>query len=299
MGKRHARFCSDTYCAQNVPTAALQIAPYKDCLAAVSKMDKGRENVDNDVDTFSCREHYLVGAKATSGVPAEQQKACKRTTLLGGDMCGSSLKRRKSAFCVKFNKHCWPAHSPFPDAPFEGEAGVWTACEEAVLAMKPGTAGDSTGDTFACREYHVDTALRDKAFTTHCPHAGTLGGGVCADDVGKSKWAFMQSFNKACKGISDAYTALDAKALAVVGSKQTTGNSLECRQYHLAAALAGGGDAKNTHCPHAGKAGGGVCVSKAQRVKDFCTAYGGTCKDTGPAPLPPDISSFLTTFPFI
>ena len=76
---------------------------------------------------------------------------CRRTTLLGGDMCGGDLKRRKSAFCVAFIQNCGTHASSFPlIGSLQGAAGRNTACEEAVLAMQPGTAGDTTGDTFAC-----------------------------------------------------------------------------------------------------------------------------------------------------
>ena len=48
-------------------------------------------------------------------------------------------------------------------------------------------------------------------------------------------------------------------------------------QYHLSAAQ---GDAK-THCPHASKYGGGVCVKpKEERVTSFCESYKATCGDT-------------------
>ncbi len=46
--------------------------------------------------------------------------------------------------------------------------------------MAPGTSGDTSGNTAACREYHLSVAATDAtAATIHCPHASPDGGGVC------------------------------------------------------------------------------------------------------------------------
>ncbi len=52
-------------------------------------------------------------------------------------------------------------------------------CVAEVTAMAVGTEGDTSGNTFACRSYHLQAALADAA--THCPHAAADGGGVCVD----------------------------------------------------------------------------------------------------------------------
>ncbi|MFO0635084.1 MAG: hypothetical protein U0168_19745 [Nannocystaceae bacterium] len=40
-----------------------------------------------------------------------------------------------------------------------------------------GTEGDMSGDTLACRGYHLMVAIGDPE--THCPHADADGSGVC------------------------------------------------------------------------------------------------------------------------
>jgi len=54
-------------------------------------------------------------------------------------------------------------------------------CMTACAAMTPGTIGMTGGDTVGCRLYHAGAAAEGgAAATTHCPHAGPTGGGVCA-----------------------------------------------------------------------------------------------------------------------
>jgi hypothetical protein len=55
----------------------------------------------------------------------------------------------------------------------------------------------------------------------------------------------------------------------------TGGDSLGCRLYHVT--VAGMGDA-NTHCPHAGPSGGGVCADPAAPLcATYCTTYLANC----------------------
>jgi hypothetical protein len=52
-------------------------------------------------------------------------------------------------------------------------------CETACAGWAEGTEGDTSGNTLACRAYHLGAASTDAA--THCPHAAADGGGVCID----------------------------------------------------------------------------------------------------------------------
>ena len=53
------------------------------------------------------------------------------------------------------------------------------ACVVDCAGWALGTEGDTTGDTLACRGYHLEAAITSTDFATHCPHAGPTGGGVC------------------------------------------------------------------------------------------------------------------------
>lgn len=66
-------------------------------------------------------------------------------------------------YCSIITANCTAEQSGYADA-----ADCNTKC--TADAWDLGTAGDSTGDTLACRIYHA-TAAHDDA-VTHCPHAG-------------------------------------------------------------------------------------------------------------------------------
>lgn len=58
-------------------------------------------------------------------------------------------------------------------------AGTYTdaaACETICAGFAD---GDTSGNTLACRVYHLGAAASDAA--THCPHTAEDGGGVCVD----------------------------------------------------------------------------------------------------------------------
>lgn len=49
------------------------------------------------------------------------------------------------------------------------------ACLSACAGFAAGTTGDQSGDTFACRRYHLTAAAGGgNAKTTHCPHTGLV-----------------------------------------------------------------------------------------------------------------------------
>jgi hypothetical protein len=125
-------------------------------------------------------------------------------------------------------------------------------------------AGIQTGDSLACRMYHLGAAMSDPV--THCPHAGPFGYGVCGtlcNDFCEQDFATSGP----CAG--DNYPGLDAchtycngaagadAAAGAPGNAQTTPSML-CREYHLENAYKAGGTGSG-HCAHAGEDGGGIC----------------------------------------
>jgi hypothetical protein len=135
--------------------------------------------------------------------------------------------------------------------------------KETCVAMcqhfEPGLAGDTTGDSFACRSYHAGAAAIDPDF--HCHHAGPLGGGVCGTDPcapyclldvalcnGMNPPPFMNG-EIGCKSECPKFkylTPADAGDITF-----TTGDTLNCRLYHLEAAYdPTNPTASTTHCPH-------------------------------------------------
>jgi hypothetical protein len=131
------------------------------------------------------------------------------------------------------------------------------SCIKTCSALPPGKAGETTGNTLACRVYH--TAAAQSAPATHCPHAGPAGSGTC----GKQCEAFCTIVQFVCTNASSVFPdhaaclkACDAFPTVQGGyyATMTSGNSVDCRIYHATAAAT----SPNTHCPHA-KSNSDVC----------------------------------------
>ncbi len=70
-------------------------------------------------------------------------------------------------FCTDLFATCTGANEQF--------GGDIVRCENDCPGWPLGVAGDTAGDSFACRDYHLGAAAGDPAL--HCPHAG--GQAVC------------------------------------------------------------------------------------------------------------------------
>jgi len=140
-------------------------------------------------------------------------------------------------------------------------------CMQLCAFWETGNPGDTTGDTRECRIYHAGAAAGSTANAAfHCPHAGPLGGGVgfcVAPDASSSAEAVCASFCELdfdlCRGIAyEGPTDCEQSCLgypyAGGGVTTDTGNSLDCRLYHLEYAAydysIGDTDGGATHCTH-------------------------------------------------
>lgn len=122
-------------------------------------------------------------------------------------------------YCTNITANCTGT-----DAQYTDMADCMTSCTDA--AWTAGTAGDTTGNTLGCRIYHTLAAAT--AATTHCPHAGWLGGGVCTpfrtDTVAE---VAVDYTDRAHPLHAEGYVRVDrmgmpAVATAIVGPGQTT-----------------------------------------------------------------------------
>jgi hypothetical protein len=73
-------------------------------------------------------------------------------------------------FCGGVQTICTAGNQQWSDA---------AACEIDCNTWPLGTFGDSTGNSLACRGYHLNAAMTSGQPEVHCPHAGPTGGGVC------------------------------------------------------------------------------------------------------------------------
>ena len=146
-------------------------------------------------------------------------------------------------------------------------------------AMLPlGDLSDTSGNTVGCRIYHAGAAAADPAL--HCDHAGPTGGNVCGT------WCdnYCQLAQANCTGGDELYADGDACNTACAdlemsgAAGDTSGDSVQCRIYHLG--VAGSPDGAATHCPHGAVDGGGVCVWVDPCLEMTCDD-GDLCTDDG------------------
>jgi hypothetical protein len=141
-------------------------------------------------------------------------------------------------------------------------------CMNACAIFPPGTLADTSGATLGCHLYHA--GLAGESPNPHCWHAGPYGLGVCGAacdnfcaltlgwcsatggfDGGAAPYADMGACKTACMG----FTTLDAGARPAAYSTAgpTSGNSVDCREYHLGAALVDHTALhQQLHCNHVG-----------------------------------------------
>ena len=133
-------------------------------------------------------------------------------------------------------------------------------CKAMCAKVTAGTAGATSGNTLACRIYHLGLAAQSASnAATHCPHAGPYGFDPCgteAEDFCALYQAQCGSFGAAdCPTAAAALPKVDAGVLTT-----TTGNSLDCREYHLENAYKVGDTNGAGHCSHAANTPGSTCL---------------------------------------
>jgi hypothetical protein len=160
----------------------------------------------------------------------------------GGTPCDS--------YCASVMANCTGANQEYLDS---------ATCLAMCRHFEPGVSGDTTQDSLACRTYHAGAAATDPDF--HCRHAGPVGGGVCGTDpcapfclLDFALCGDMASppYSGGESGCHAACTASLTYQTSGTGDlTQSTGNTLNCRIYHLESAYEPNNpDAKTTHCRH-------------------------------------------------
>ena len=212
---------------------------------------------DTSGNTLGCRIYHAEVASQSAGNAATH---CPHAGPTGGDVCGSWCDN----YCHLAMTNCTAGNELFAS-----EAACQTACAGYSAG---GATGDADGDTVQCRIYHLGVAGSNPpdSNTTHCPHGGADGGGVCVDPGPADPTCadYCAEVTAACTGDNAQYASEQAcldycgtAALLPIGTLgDTSGNTVGCRMYHAGVAAQSAGNAA-THCPHAGPTGGDVCGS--------------------------------------
>jgi hypothetical protein len=133
------------------------------CLSACATNDWDAGTVaDTTGNTIGCR-IYHAGAAVT-----DPTSHCGHASMFGGGQCGTVVEN----YCWSIEAVCTGDNAP-----------MWTVdCATDAAAYPGGTPGDTTGDSMACRLYHLGASTLISA-DDHCGHAGPTGDGVCVDPI--------------------------------------------------------------------------------------------------------------------
>lgn len=106
------------------------------------------------------------------------------------------------------------------------------SCLGSCAVFPPGAPGDTNGNSFACRSYHLQASESDPA--THCQMAGPAGAGVCGTDCE----GFCSIVMASCTGSHQEYASAADCLSKCAGfpdtaaySTSVTGNTVACRVY--------------------------------------------------------------------
>lgn len=195
---------------------------------------------DADGNSVACRTYHVGAAKD------DPDTHCGHSGPVGGDTCGSYCNN----YCDMAIAHCTGDNEIFAN-----KLDCVAYCGADGAAWATGAQGDTDGNSVNCRIYHLGAAAAAPA--DHCQHAGTTGANTCGTYCenycalaigqcvgGNQLYANQGECETACAGFPTNGNIGDAE-----------GDTVQCRLYHLGAAVAD----PDTHCEHGGQDGAGVC----------------------------------------
>ena len=194
---------------------------------------------------------FLAGELPNMKIPHRLRKLLRPATLALAlvavlDLtqgCGSSTADASCAdYCTAIMANCSADRAQYADT---------TQCMNSCAGFTAGVSGTTSGNSVACRTYHAGAAQSDPV--THCVHAGPGGAGVCGTDCE----GFCTIAQKVCTDQNAQFASVQActsmcasfKVGNAYSIKETSGDSIACRLYHVTVASKDAANA-TTHCPH-------------------------------------------------
>jgi len=218
-------------------------------------------------NSLECRSYHASVAGYSA---SDATTHCYHAGNLGGaGQCGTKC----AGYCSTVMAACTGTRAQFAST---ADCLAYCATYPVSGNQMPGTA--TSGNSVECRSYHASVALGgdNSTRTTHCPHANAVSG---SNTCGNACDAYCQTFQTACDG-KGAFATLAACQTACAqysitgASGDTTGNTLQCRQYHAGVALTGSDSARTTHCPHAGATPTEFCIAQVMGSSTGANAAG-------------------------
>jgi hypothetical protein len=156
-----------TYCTASLANCASMEPQYSDMASCLGTCDAFTVGVTGDTsgNTLACRLYHTNAAAAAPG-----NEHCLHGGPAGYATCGTS---QCEAFCQVAQHACTGA-----DQVWASTAACMTDCAMMAGSTPDMPAGapdystaQTTGDTFACRMYHLTVASSSPTLATmHCPH---------------------------------------------------------------------------------------------------------------------------------
>ena len=244
-----------------------------ECATACEALDAGGSPGDVDGDSVQCRIYHLGVAGSEGETSATVH--CPHGGPDGAGVCAEPPPPLPSCaeYCAAVTVNC-----AGPSAAYADEAECIAYCEDWA-ALPIGAYGDTNTNTVGCRLEQATEAALDASL---CASAGPSGGNVCGSWC--DNLCHLAGVN--CTG-PDALFADDATCAAACDALPadaapgvTSGDSVQCRLYHLGVAGSAPPDSAAVHCPHGGPDGGGVCAKPPEPVPDcgdYCAAITAAC----------------------
>eukprot|EP00035_Acanthoeca_spectabilis_P014691 m.284809 g.284809 ORF g.284809 m.284809 type:complete len:1026 (+) comp16200_c1_seq1:304-3381(+) len=258
------------------------VGPCVDCRAPGFAVNSARTSCNEcpdplvgvDGNCIACTQGLVRVNATTCAVPETTTGTTTTTTT-------TTQVLTPSNFCSMFMSTC-------------GNGFGWNdanACQTSVTRYIDGTPGATSGNTLACRIYHLNVARQQidgsPTESLHCSHASDSGNNTCVGAPSASD--FCDDFIDTC-GVNNGWVSAGECQAAVpafiTGSypTDTTGNTLSCRAYHLGVAKsqAPATTGRANHCAHASSNGtdsnGGMpCAGSQVSVTNFCNDFISTC----------------------
>eukprot|EP00041_Stephanoeca_diplocostata_P032309 m.1032747 g.1032747 ORF g.1032747 m.1032747 type:complete len:996 (-) comp24126_c0_seq1:193-3180(-) len=259
--------CGTTYGWTGAETCAEGVSS----LLTGSAGGAGTPQQQTTTDTLGCRATMLsraIGASSSSDVSTYCAQASARGVADDGSAPCSSAAPSIADFCTDFIDVC-------------GVDDGWRdvrACVAMATRFLAGSKGSTSGNTSACRTYHLGVAKSSPAGSVrdlHCTHASPSGGGVCEGFATASD--FCADFNVTCSTWENCESEFRATSRGFFDD--VNGNTQGCRANQLSRAksYARGSQDRLDACADAGDTGGSTCVNPTNAP----TVQGGTA--------PPDV----------
>ena len=134
---------------------------------------------DTGGNTLGCRQYHSdTAAGNAANTAAETDAHCGHGNLVGGSTASAFVcASAEEAYCALQMANC-PGYAATDNSGdnFADYAACWTALTAASLTA--GTIGDTSGDTLACRLYHLEVSAGAPT-GGHCGHGAITSTGQC------------------------------------------------------------------------------------------------------------------------